>query len=233
MPDTPHSDAGRRRGKAVRQRTRLHFAAPGSYSLRARLRYRFDTSLARGPIALVAWLAGLVLLVAVAGAIFINVISATFGGSLNSTLKEDLWQSILRTVDTGTFSSDTEWPTRLVALTITLSGIFLAGSLIGIIASAIDQRVERLRLGRSPVLEVGHTLILGWSPRLPLIIRELVVANQNLRHSTIVVLSALPKTEMEEQLRDRIGDTGTTRVICRTGHTSAPDYLEIVNLTSA
>ena len=196
------------------------------------MRYRFDSSLSRGPIALVAWLAGLVLAAAFVGAIVLNVIQATFGGSLNGTLPEDLWQSLLRTVDTGTFAND-EWPARVIALTITLSGVFLAGSLIGIIASAIDQRVEGLRKGRSLVVEHGHTLILGWSPRLPLIVHELVVANENVRDPAIVVLASADKAEMEEELRERVGATGNTRVVCRTGSPSKPDDLELVNIKGA
>jgi ion channel POLLUX/CASTOR len=202
-------------------------------SLRLRLRYRFDHSLSRGPLALVAWLAMLTIGVAVLGAVVLNVIQATFGGSLNGTLPEDLWQAVLRTVDTGTFANDTQWPTRLVALGVTLSGIFLAGSLIGVISSAVDQRVEQLRRGRSLVIERRHTLILGWSPRLALIVRELVVANENVANPAIVILSERDKTEMEEELHARVADTENTTIVCRTGDTSNIDDLRMVNISDA
>src|SRR5947209_18384142 len=119
-------DHVRPRGGTGSQRTRREVAG-ARHSRRARLRYRFDNSLARGPMALVAWLAGFVLTVALIGAILLNLLSATFGGSLNGSLPEDFWQSVLRTVDSGTFAADTAWPTRLVALTIPLSGVFLEG----------------------------------------------------------------------------------------------------------
>lgn len=226
------TESAGRRGKAVRQRTRVAGTAR-KHAFRARMRYRFDSSLAKGPIILVVWLAGLVLLSAIVGAVFLNLIRATFGGSLNASLPEDIWQALLRSVDTGTFASDTQWPTRVIALLITLSGIFLAGSLIGIIASAIDQRVENLRRGRSAVIEHGHTLILGWSSRLPLIVSELVVANENVHDPAIVVLASEDKTHMEEDLRERVGQTGNTRVVCRTGSPWKPDDLELVNMKGA
>ncbi len=182
---------------------------------------------------LVLWLGALVLLSAFVGALFLNVIRATFGGSLDTSLTEDIWQALLRSVDTGTFASDAQWPTRIIALLITVSGIFLAGSLIGIIASAIDQRVENLRKGRSAVVEHGHTLILGWSSRLPLIVQELVVANENIRDPAIVVLASEDKTRMEEELRERVGATGNTHVVCRTGSPWKPDDLELVNMKGA
>src|SRR5438105_2611133 len=197
--DSSRGDAMARQGKSATARTRGR-SRSARHSLRSRLRYRIDHSLARGPTALIAWLAGITLGVAVGGAIVLNLVAATFGGSLNGTLPEDLWQSILRTVDTGTFANDTQWPTRIIALFVTLSGIFLAGSLIDIIATAIDQRVERLRKGRSTVLEHDHTLILGWSPRLPLIVRELVVANENRNHAAIVILADRDNTDMEDDL---------------------------------
>jgi voltage-gated potassium channel Kch len=221
-----------RQGKWATVRTRGGTRS-ARHSWGARLRYRIDHSLSRGPLALVAWLAGITLGVAVGGAIVLNLFQATFGGSLNGTLPEDLWQSVLRTVDTGTFANDTQWPTRIIALLVTLSGIFLAGSLIGIIATAIDQRVERLRKGRSTVVEHDHTLILGWSPRLPLIVRELILANQNLNRAAIVILSDRDKTEMEEDLHARVGDTKNTRVVCRTGDTSSIDDLALVNIADA
>ena len=49
--------------------------------------------------------------------------------------------------------------------------------------------IERLRKGRSRVLEHGHTLVLGWSPRLPTVLSELVEANANHRRAAVVVLS--------------------------------------------
>jgi len=226
------ADSARRRGKAVRQRTRV-LSTARQHPLRARLRYRFDSSLSKGPLALVAWLAGLTLMVALLGAVFLNIIRAAFGGSLDRSLPEDIWQALLRSIDTGTFASDSQWPTRVIALFITLSGIFLAGSLIGIIASAIDQRVENLRRGRSAVIESGHTLILGWSSRLPLIVRELVVANANAHNPSIVVLASEDKSDMEEQLRERVGSTENTRVVCRTGSPWKPDDLELVNMKGA
>ncbi len=203
------------------------------HSWRIRLRYRIDHGLSRGPLALVAWLGGLTVAVAVVGAVFLNLIAGTFGGSLNGSLPEDLWQSVLRTLDTGTFANDTQWPTRLIGLAVTLSGIFLAGSLIGVIATAVDQRVERLRKGRSTVVERDHTLILGWSPRLPLVVRELVIANENVRDPAVVILADRDKTEMEDELRVRVGATKNTRIVCRTGDTANIDDLDLVNIRDA
>ena len=199
----------------------------------ARLRYRFDNALARGPVVVIAYLALLSLLIVLVTAVVAAIAQMEFGGGNDGSFLEGVWQAMLRTVDAGSFAADTAWPTRLLALLTTLAGIFLAGSLIGLIANAVDQKVEELRRGRSAVVEDGHTLILGWSPQVPRIIGELVIANESERRAAVVVLARADKTEMEDELRDRIEDTRTTRVVCRSGNPSVPDDLVRASIATA
>ncbi|MBX3283804.1 MAG: hypothetical protein KF703_00525 [Actinobacteria bacterium] len=84
----------------------------------------------------------------------------------------------------------------------------------------MDQQVEQLRKGRSTVIEQGHTLVLGWSPRLPTILHELVDANANQRRAAVVVLADVAKDRMEDELRIQVPDLRSTRVVCRTGDPS-------------
>jgi voltage-gated potassium channel Kch len=136
-------------------------------------------------------------------------------------------------LDTGTFASDQNWATRIIALFVTLTGIFVAGSLIGLIANAIDQKVAELRKGRSVVIEEGHTIVLGWSPRLPVILTELVIANANHRDQAFVVLAPRAKEEMEDELHHLVPNGRTTRIVCRTGDPGDPRDLELVNVETA
>ncbi len=146
---------------------------------------------------------------------------------------EAFWQMLIRAVDSGSFAGDTRWPTRLLALLVTLAGIFIAGSLIGLISSAVDQQVDALRRGRSNVLERGHTLILGWSPRVPTIVSELVIANESEKRAAIVILADRDKTEMEETLRAAVGDLRTTRLVGRRGDPARMSDLQLVGASEA
>jgi Trk K+ transport system NAD-binding subunit len=208
-------------------------AGGSTTSWRARLRYRFDNALARGPMVIIAYLAILSVVVMVVAAVIAFVADFTFGGANGHGFAEELWQSMLRTLDAGSFAADVHWPTRLLGLAITLTGIFLAGSLIGLIANAVDQRVEDLRRGHGPVIESGHTLILGWSPQVPRIISELVIANESERSAAVVVLARGDKTAMEQAVREQIDDTRSTRVVCRSGNPGLPDDLRRVGVTEA
>ncbi len=121
----------------------------------------------------------------------------------------------------------------MLNLVVTLAGIFLTGALIALIAASVNQRIARLRRGRSPVLETGHTLVLGWSPRLPVILTELVIANADRRRAAVVVLADRAQDEMEDELHKRVPRTGNTRVVCRTGDPGRRGDLDLVNARGA
>jgi len=197
-----------------------------------RVRYRMDTAFSRGPMAVIVWLASMtVALILVA-----SLVLAIFRVRINDEsvgFLEAFWQSMLRVIDPGTMGGDNGWPLRIVALLVTVGGIFLASALIGIIAAAIDSKIQDLRRGRSFVVEYGHTLILGWSPRIFTIVSEICVANENQSDSCIVVLADREKTEMEEDLRTRVGTKLGTRIVCRTGEPASLHDLAIVNVTHA
>lgn len=229
-----------RRQKTVKRRTAgatprppRKPAAPPKATLGARLRYRFDNAMARGPIVVIAYLALLSVLITAVAALIAVLAGLTFAGGEGAGFLEAFWQAMLRMVDAGTFAAETAWPARLLAFVVTIGGIFLAGSLIGLIANAVDTKVEDLRRGRSPVIESGHTLILGWSTQVPRIISELVVANESEKRAAVVVLATEDKTVMEDSLRDRVEERGTTRVVCRTGNPSLPADLERAGAPSA
>ena len=208
-------------------------AQPRRIGVVARLRYRFDTAMSRGTGIVILWLGGITF-----GLVFIAALVLTvFGIGVNEdktpSLLERFWQSLLRILDPGTFSGDAGWPLRITMLLVTLLGVLIGGSLIGLIVAGVDSKVEQLRRGRSVVAERGHTLILGWSPRIFTLISEIVEANANQRRGCIVVLASEEKPTMEEAVRERVGDTKTTSIVCRTGDPSSPQDLLIANADEA
>jgi voltage-gated potassium channel Kch len=146
---------------------------------------------------------------------------------------EAMWESLMRTLDAGTMGADEGFQFRLVMLFVTLGGIFVVSALIGVLNNAIEGQMERLRKGRSVVLEANHMLILGWSPQIFTILNELMTANENQSRARIVVLAAKDKVEMEDEIRERVEIKGKTRIICRSGSPIDPTDLEIANPHSA
>lgn len=201
----------------------------GKISLSQKLRYAFDNTMSKGPGALIVWLGILSLLtVLVAGVIlFIFGISPT--GEERMGFTEGFWRSLMRTLDPGTMGGDEGWGFRLVAFFVTLGGIFIISTLIGVLSSGIESKLDELRKGRSFVIEKGHTLILGWSPKIFTVISELVIANENQKRPRVVVLADKDKVEMEDEIRDNIVFLKNTKVICRSGNPNDLTALNIVN----
>jgi voltage-gated potassium channel Kch len=205
----------------------------GRPGLRARIQYRWDTVLSRGTWTIIVWLAAVTGTFILVTAFILTLFRVTFGARRPVHLPEAAWQSLLRVIDPGTMAGDSGWPLRLVALTITIAGIFLASALIGIIATGIDTKIVELRKGRSFVIEQNHTVLLGWSPRLFTIVSELVMANENHPGLAVVVLADRDKTQMEDEIKARVGPLGKTRLVCRTGDPASITELDIVNVDHA
>lgn len=142
-----------------------------------------------------------------------------------------VWNSLMRTLDPGTMGSDAgRLEYRLSMLFVTLGGIFIVSTLIGVLSNELDQQLERLRKGHSMVIEKNHTVILGWSPQIFIILSELLTAKENKKHAHIVVLAEKDKLDMEDEFNARVKKRrGKTRVIFRSGSPIDLTELEIVN----
>ena len=202
-------------------------------SFGSKIRYFFDNTMAKGTPALISWLAiisGLMILLT--GAV-IALIQIYPDGTTELSFPEAVWQSLMRTIDSGTIAGDNGWYFRLVSIIITIFGIFIVSTLISILSAGLEAKLEELRKGRSFVVEKNHTLILGWSHKIFTIISELVVANENQKRGVIVILADRDKVEMETEIRDKIPYTKNTRVVCRSGNPYDMTDLAIVNPTDA
>jgi voltage-gated potassium channel Kch len=205
-------------------------------SLAARLRYAFDNSLAKGPIVLLLWLglASAALIAGVAFVVWVAGIAPEGDGGQRPGLLQLAWMGLMRTLDAGTMGGDSgSWPFLFAMLVVTFGGIFVISTLIGSITSGIEEKLDELRKGRSRVLESGHVLVLGWTPQIFTVISELVLANASRPGSCIVVLADKSKVEMEDELRERLGPTAGTRLVCRTGDPASIDDLELCGIQAA
>ncbi len=201
----------------MRRRSEPQETSPIDVSLRERIRYRFDNVLARGTTAALAWLGVVTFATVLFSALLLTLFGVTFAGSNESGLIEDTWQSLLRILDTGTMAGDVGWGRRILALLITLFGLLIAGTLIGIIAAGVEDRIDGMRRGRSTVIESGHLVILGGSPRLPVIIEQLVLASAQRGSNTIVVLAEVDPTELRRSVVEAVPDRHDTRIVYRFG----------------
>ena len=201
-----------------------------------RLRYTFDNAMSSGPRALIGALAALTaaMIVGVTLLLLAARLAPPREDGAEYGFVELLYRTLLRTLDPGTVSADEGgWPFLLSMLAVTLGGIFVVSTLIGLLTTGIDAKLSELRKGRSFVVEHDHTLILGWSDQVFVILSELAIAGANQRRPRAVILAERDKVEMEDAIRERLGRNGRLRVVCRSGSPISLDDLAIANPQAA
>ena len=207
-----------------------------TFTLRQRLRYAFDNTLSRGTPALIAWLAILTIAFLALASILLVLLGdvPTGEGGASLSFPELMWHNLMRTLDAGTMGGDTGPALYLVTmLLVTLGGVFIVGTLIGLISNGVGNQIDELRKGRSVVAETDHLVILGWNDRIFTIIGELILGNEHRRRNVIVIMADRDKVSMDDEVRERIADTKTTKIVCRRGNPIDLGDLKIANFNAS
>lgn len=198
------------------------------FSRKDKFRYSFDTMMSKGTAGLIVWLGVLSIILILLFSIIIMTTGTAPEGEKFPTL---LWMSLMRTMDPGTIGGDSgSFGFLLSMLIVTFSGIFIFSTLIGILTTGIETKLDTLRKGKSKVVEVNHTVILGWSEQVFTIASELSIANENQKNPCITIMADMDKIEMEEEIKKKVPQMKNTRVVCRTGKAIDPSDLERMSL---
>ena len=198
-------------------------------NLLSTLRYKFDNLMSKGTLAMISLLGITSLLIVIVAAAVISLLAIKPEGEEELNFIEGAWLSLMRTLDPGTMGGDSGWTFRIIAFLVTIGGIFIISTLIGVLNNGIEAKLEQLRQGRSFVIEKNHTLILGWSTKIFTIISELSIANENKKKPRIVILAEKDKVEMEDEIKEAFPNLGKLKIVCRNGSPNNLQDLEIVN----
>ena len=198
--------------------------------MRNKLKYRFDNLMSKGTGVLIASLAIITLLMITIVSLIVWATGAGDGTGFLSLF----WMGVLRSLDPGTMGGDTGSFLFVAAMfVITLGGIFIFSILVGLLTTGISSKLESLQKGHSIVVERDHTVILGWSSQIFTILSELIEANSNQKNACIVIMSPTDKVEMDEEIRNRIPNTKTTRIVTRNGSAIDLNDLGLLSLHTA
>jgi Trk K+ transport system NAD-binding subunit len=202
-------------------------------TVRERLRYWFDNTMSKGTASLIGWLAvvSVALIVTVTGfALWLAPGEPDGTGRVG----EVLWITLMHALTPSKVASDKGSAAYLAVMFAgSLGGLFIVSMLVGLLSNGLKQKVDRLRRGRSRIVESGHTVVLGWSDQVFTIVGELVKAHASQKRSAVAILADRDKLDMEEDLREHLGDLGRTRLVCRTGKPTEPHDLALMNLATA
>lgn len=200
------------------------------FTWRQRLHYAFDNTLSKGPIALVGWLA----LVSALFVLVLAILATLAAANPDYSFMDTLWTIVLQALAPNPIDVNAG-PSLFLAFmfVVTLGGIFLVSLFIGVLTNDLDSRLQELRKGRSHVVELDHTVILGWSQQIFSIISELAIAHEHHRRSCIVILADRSKVDMEDDVRHQAPRLGKTRIVCRSGDPIDMANLDLVSLNTA
>ncbi|MEB3341583.1 hypothetical protein [Okeania sp.] len=189
-------------------------SAQSKFSWQEKFKYRFDNFMSKGGLS-----------------VFLGLVSAFFGAFVVMTIirflselifpneeKTDvLWDVFIQLIGLGETGDDANFATKAVGILTIFLGLVLFSSLVAFITQEFEAQLTLLKKGKSLVVEKNHTLILGFSDRIVDLITELVIGNESESDAAIVILSERDKEDMDDFLREKLGDLKTTRIVTRNG----------------
>lgn len=124
---------------------------------------------------------------------------------------------------------------RVVANTLVVMGILYFSTMLGLVVEAVQAKMQALREGRSTVVEREHTVMLGWTEKSLLFVKEIINANESEGGGVIVVLCKEGKEQMEKELSLFIkkADLKGTTIVFRQGSRLMIGDLDKVSVATA
>lgn len=109
-----------------------------------------------------------------------------------------------------------------VGATMSLCGLLVFALLLTLLSDLFQGYMERLRDGNDPVMEVGHIVIIGLTPKKVQLITELCAAHKVTGGTSIVILlGGIAKSEMQDIIDEANVELYGSKIIFRAGH---PQY---------
>ncbi|MFE6709722.1 NAD-binding lipoprotein [Streptomyces sp. NPDC057695] len=195
---------------------------------RDRTRYWVDRTVVKGMTAVAGWLA-LACLAVVAPASALLVWTDSHAPDTLRGKVETVWRTVGQTLRLG---GEVGPPLRIgLSVLLALVSLLYVSTLVGLVTTAITDRLTELQRGQSTVVERGHSLVLGWSEQTPTLVAELLAAHAQRRNTAVVVLADRDKLDMERELRPLLAAAGGRRVrlLCRRGRPADPAALARVS----
>lgn len=153
-----------------------------------------------------------------------------------------IWWAFLRLTDSGYLGDDEGTLLRVVSTLLTVFGVVLfVGALIATMTQWLNNTIETLEAGYTPIAANNHVLILGWNNRTAAMVEDLVQAQDRVarflsrhggRRLHIVILAERVTPALAQEIRDRLGRGFDMRQVTlrsgtplRLAHLKRVDYL--------
>ncbi|HKK16405.1 MAG TPA: hypothetical protein VJ981_06830 [Gammaproteobacteria bacterium] len=201
--------------------------------------FRLERLILRGAVARLLVIVIALALVAVAG----GLLAYRFTGAFESP-ESSVWWAFLRITDPGYLGDDEGIWLRVISVVMTLCGlVLLIGALIAIMTQWLNQTIQQLEQGLTPIIMKNHILILGWNSRTAALVEQLLSSEGRVRRFLdtfgarglkIVILAEEIGPVLIQELKDRLGSLWRPRqIILRSGSPLRLEHLERVDYRHA
>lgn len=210
-----------------------------SRRLFARVRFTLEQLILRGLKVRLLLAVLIVVVVAVTAGVLISILDSEFSGPAAA-----VWWAFLRLTDPGYLGDDEGIARATVSTIVTVLGyVLFLGLLIAILTQWLNQTIQRLESGVTPVALTNHVIALGWTYQTAAIVETLLrtggrmerfLKSRGTRDLRIVIMTDWVDAARLDQLRDRLGAVwDARRVLVRSGTPLRIDDLERVAFRDA
>ena len=208
--------------------------ASAKKSLSARLRYGFDNAITHTSSFFAILIGGSIVL-----AILITALSYLNGDNpvqdprwiQKPVFFDRLW-FVFTQIVIGGGKPDGSGLDRIITIMLWASATIFTAFLFAFVTNKMFVILGKLQEGRSNVTVSNHTLIIGWSNRVFALLRELNTASEGTK-ATVVLISRNNRSQMENEIEDRVGKLKNLKLVTRTGDSNNPEDLRRVNVAGA
>ena len=193
-----------------------------AFPLRKRFQYWFDNRMTRGSLGFIR----ILIIASILIAVLMGTVIIVCGFSDEGEGGAVIWDSIATVINAWMPSFEDGSPGYLVVMSVTaIAGVLFTSVLIGIITSAIEEKIDSLKRGNSLVLEEGHIVVLGFYPGEYTLLQQLILAAAD-EPACVVVAEDMDRVEMEDNIRENLDVPKNFRIVCRTADITDPASLE-------
>ena len=201
--------------------------------------FQLEQLIVRGPLWRFALMLVLVVLVALVAGLLVRAIAPGFDSG-----EDAVWWAFLRLTDPGYLGDDEGMAKGAVSTVLTILGAALfTGALIAILVQWLNNTIERLELGLTPVTLDAHFVLAGWNSRTLTIIEEFLVSQgrverflrqRGARRLRIALLAERVDASLRQEIKRQLGERWNARqIILRSGSPLNLDDLERVDFAHA
>ena len=192
------------------------------FNLKNKFKYWFDNKMSKGSLGFIRVLiiASVLLAVIIAGLIIL------FNFNEEGEIASIFWDSIATIINACMPSfADGSLGYLILMSIVAIAGVLFTSVLIGIITSAIEEKIDSLKKGNSIVLEKNHIVVLGFYPGEYTLLNQLILASAG-KPACVVVAEDMDREEMEEAINENLDVPKNFRIVCRTVDITDPSSLE-------